>query len=231
MVGLEDTSHPTRVDERRAGEKIINPYGTEKRSFTMFKSDLRRDALLFCGLLVFGVICGAWVDIPNVKPIAAIALFGGVVLGRTYLAVACPLAIIGLTVFGQAVASWPIQLTIAAGLLSGVCAGRWVRHRGLLETSMRHSRSVIMSLAASSVACSIAFYLVSNWGWWQFSGFYPPTVNGLGACLIAGLPFLFNTVVGDLCFSATLFGLAAAVVHNPIKSAIWTAFKAAPFRS
>ncbi len=197
----------------------------------MLKSDLRRDVLLFCGLLVFGVIGAAWVDIPNVNPIAAIALFGGVVFGRAYLAIACPLAIIGLTIFGQAVASWPIQLTIAAGLLVGVCAGRLVRHRAMLGSASRITRSAIVAVAASSLACSLAFYVVSNWGWWQFSGFYPPTVAGLGACLISGLPFLFNTLVGDLCFNATLFGLAAAVVHNPIKSAIWTAFKAAPFRS
>jgi hypothetical protein len=197
----------------------------------MFNSDWRRDAVLFCGLLVFGVACAAWVEIPNVKPIAAIALFGGVVFGRAYLAVACPLAIIGLTIFGQAVASWPIQLTIGAGLLLGVCAGRWVRQRALPGTTWRLSRSALMSLAASSIACSFAFYLVSNWGWWQFAGFYPPTAAGLVACLMAGLPFLFNTVVGDLCFNATLFGLAAAVVHSPSKSAIWTAFKAAPFRS
>ena len=197
----------------------------------MLKSNLRRDVILVCTLLIFGAICGKWIDIPNVKPIAAIALFSGVVFSSTILAVVCPLIVIWLTIFGQAVAAWPIQLAIAAGLLFGVGAGRLVRRRALLLSATWTSHRAILNLIAASLTCSLVFYFVSNWGWWQFSNFYPPTVEGLLACLIAGLPFLVNTVVGDLCFNVALFGLAAAVVFNPIKSAIWMAFRAAPLRN
>ena len=41
---------------------------------------------------------------------------------------------------------------------------------------------------------------------WLFSGFYPLTLAGLGACYVAAIPFFQNTVAGDLFYSALLFG-------------------------
>jgi len=63
------------------------------------------------------------------------------------------------------------------------------------------ARVVTASLFASAV-----FFFVSNFSTWAETTLYPKTAAGLMACYVAGLPFLKNTVMGDLFFSTVLFG-------------------------
>jgi hypothetical protein len=65
------------------------------------------------------------------------------------------------------------------------------------------------------VACSLLFFLLSNGAVWAFSGMYSPTWQGLTQCYIAALPFLERTVLGDLFWTAVLFGGAWLVQHRP----------------
>ncbi|MFN4080754.1 MAG: DUF6580 family putative transport protein [Saprospiraceae bacterium] len=51
------------------------------------------------------------------------------------------------------------------------------------------------------------FFAISNFGVWFGSGMYPHTGAGLAACYAAGLPFLDNTIMSDLAYSAALFGV------------------------
>ena len=41
---------------------------------------------------------------------------------------------------------------------------------------------------------------------------YPKTFAGLIECLIAGLPFIKGTLIGDLSYSLLFFGLHTAVI-------------------
>lgn len=61
----------------------------------------------------------------------------------------------------------------------------------------------ILGAALTSTAI---FFLVSNFGSWLHSPVYPPTLSGLLTCYAAGIPFLKGTMLGDLLFSAVLFG-------------------------
>jgi hypothetical protein len=63
-----------------------------------------------------------------------------------------------------------------------------------------------LRVGAGAVASSILFFLVSNFGTWLSSGMYPHTFAGLTACYVAAIPFLQNTLAGDLFFSGLLFG-------------------------
>jgi len=49
-------------------------------------------------------------------------------------------------------------------------------------------------------------FVITNFGMWLFSGFYPRTLAGLEACYVAAIPFFQNTVAGDLFYAALLFG-------------------------
>jgi hypothetical protein len=60
----------------------------------------------------------------------------------------------------------------------------------------------------------MVFFLVSNFSVWLESGMYPKSVAGLLACYAAGLPFLGNTVFGDLFYSAVMFGSYAWVMQK-----------------
>jgi hypothetical protein len=73
---------------------------------------------------------------------------------------------------------------------------------GLTLAKNVNSKSVLLA----SLACSAAFYLITNFGVWQSGTMYPKTSVGLAACYTAGLPFLMNSLIGDLSFAALLFG-------------------------
>ncbi|MDR0574632.1 MAG: hypothetical protein LBG96_11490 [Tannerella sp.] len=47
---------------------------------------------------------------------------------------------------------------------------------------------------------------VTNFGVWFSSGMYPQTLVGLQACYIAGIPFFWNTLLGDVVYTGVLFG-------------------------
>lgn len=53
------------------------------------------------------------------------------------------------------------------------------------------------------------FFLVSNFGVWASGTMYPMNFEGLMTCYAAGIPFLKGTMLGDLVYSAVLFGTFA----------------------
>jgi hypothetical protein len=70
-------------------------------------------------------------------------------------------------------------------------------------------RVTALRVGALSVAGSLLFFLVTNFGVWLGSGMYPKTAAGLAAAYVAGLPFLQNTLAGTLFFATVLFGAFA----------------------
>ena len=60
---------------------------------------------------------------------------------------------------------------------------------------------VLASLSGSTI-----FYLISNFGVWAFSPMYAKTLTGLVQCYSLALPFYGTSLMGDLVYSAILFG-------------------------
>ena len=52
-------------------------------------------------------------------------------------------------------------------------------------------------IAAGTLAASLSFFALSNFGVWLTSGMYPHTSAGLMACYVAALPFFQYTLLGD----------------------------------
>jgi hypothetical protein len=59
---------------------------------------------------------------------------------------------------------------------------------------------------SASIASSILFFIVSNFGVWFNGILYPFNVDGLITCYIAAIPFFKNTLFSDLFYSMLLFG-------------------------
>ncbi len=143
----------------------------------------------------------------NFTPIAAIALFGAAYFNRQWLMLVAPFAALFLTdlflnnviyreLYGNQftlITSWWIYAAFALVMLAGF---------GLFRNKVTGMRVLGASLSASAI-----FFLVTNFSVWVESGMYPKTATGLGACYTAGIPFLGNTVLGDLFFSAAMFGV------------------------
>ncbi len=133
---------------------------------------------------------------PNVTPLAAIALFGGAHFADKRLAFLVPLAALLLS---DLILGLHSQMPgVYAGFALVVCVGFVLRGR---------TRALPVAVAALIGSC--VFYLVSNFGVWATGSWYPKTAAGLGACYVAGIPFFRNSLVGDLFYTALLFGIFA----------------------
>ena len=94
----------------------------------------------------------------------------------------------------------------------------WYAAMVLLGSGLLAKRTTVTRIVGGSLTASITFYLLSNFGSWLASSYYPHTWAGLVGCLTAGEPawpatvfFFRHTVTGDLLFSALMFGLPVAV--------------------
>ena len=130
---------------------------------------------------------------PNMTAVTALALFAGATLSRPRYAFLVPL-----------VAMLVSDLLI--GFYSGMAfvygAFMVIVGIGLLLRGRRH----LLGVGAATLASSVIFYLITNFGVWVGSGLYPQTGAGLVACYTAALPFFRNMVTGDLFYAALFFG-------------------------
>jgi hypothetical protein len=130
---------------------------------------------------------------PNFTPIGAMALFSGAYLGRRALAFAAPLG--ALLLSDLVLGFYHGMATVYASVALIVVLG-----------AMALKRVSPIRVGAAALASSVLFFVITNFGMWLFSGFYPRTVAGLEACYVAAIPFFQNTVAGDLFYATLLFG-------------------------
>jgi hypothetical protein len=76
----------------------------------------------------------------------------------------------------------------------------------LIGGAMLKNRPNVMPAIAASLVASVMFFLITNYGTWVTGVLYPKTADGLMMAYTAGIPFFRNSVLGDLFFTAILFG-------------------------
>lgn len=130
---------------------------------------------------------------PNFAPIAAMALFGGAYFSKKSLAFAVPLLAMIVTdaVIGFHSSMWIVYLSFALIVLIGMLMLKNVN---------------IKNVVLASVTASISFFIITNFGVWAFGTMYPKNITGLIECYIAAIPFIQNTLLGDLFYSGIMFG-------------------------
>lgn len=130
---------------------------------------------------------------PNFAPIAAMALFGGAYFSKKSFAFAVPLAAMFLTdaIIGFHSGMWLVYFSFALIVVIGI-----------LMLKKVNVKNVILA----SVTASISFFIITNFGVWAFGTMYPKNIAGLIECYIAAIPFIQNTLAGDLLFSGLMFG-------------------------
>ncbi len=136
---------------------------------------------------------------PNFTPIAAIALFGAAAFERKWLGLVVPLAAMLLSDALIGFHSNMDAVYVSFGLT-------WLL--GLIALQ----KPTAGRIALVSLVSSVLFFLITNFAVWYGSTYYPQTAAGLLTCYMAGLAFYNNTsfflngLLGDLFFSAVLFG-------------------------
>ena len=166
------------------------------------RADLWMDLALVAFLIALDVVARLLPHAPGFMPVAASALFAGRMLRIPALAVIVPLAAMMLSSAVLGPDDWRISLIVYVAIslpaVAGMLSRRW---------------SGIAATVAVMVPCSLAFFAISNFAVWAFSGIYSLDFAGLTQCYVAALPFLQNTVAGDLFWTGVLFG-GAWVIQN-----------------
>ncbi len=82
----------------------------------------------------------------------------------------------------------------------------WAWYAAMLWFGTTLSNSGAVRIMGSSLAGSVSFFVISNFAVWAAWDMYPRTFAGLMTCYDAGIPFFRHAVVGDLLFTAVMFG-------------------------
>ena len=141
---------------------------------------------------------------PNFSPVEAIALFGGAYFASRAWALVVPLVAMFVS-------------DLALGLMLGgtyfeyfASAGFWLVYACIAISTVLgfglRGRVNGARVLGYSLAGSVLFFLVTNFGTWFGGSMYPQTGAGLVAAYVAGIPFFQWTVLGTLFYAALLFG-------------------------
>ncbi|MEA3079317.1 MAG: hypothetical protein QOF05_725 [Sphingomonadales bacterium] len=153
------------------------------------------DILMILFLIGLDVAARLLLHTWNVSPVAASALFAGLMLRRRWLALLVPLAALALSDAVIGFDDWRMASVVYAALALPAVAGILGRRYGA-------SRVVV----PAALACSLIFFAATNLAVWAFSGMYSLDMAGLIQCYTLALPFLKYTIAGDLFWCAALFG-------------------------
>lgn len=141
-------------------------------------------------LIVMGFLMRVIPHVPNVAPVAAIALFAGAYLDRR-------------------VTPWvPLAIMVASDLIIGlhdVVLYTWGAFVliGFLGTYLKNNRTTGTVFTATVFSAAL-FFIITNFGVWL--AWYPHTWQGMSQCYVNAIPFLRNMLIGNIVFAAALFG-------------------------
>lgn len=150
--------------------------------------------LVILSIIVFAIALFRILPHPaNFSPVAAMALFGGAYFADKRVALIIPFA--ALLTSDLIIGLHSTMVFVYASFAMTMLIGYWIRnHQG------------VVAIASAAVASSVLFFLVTNFGSWLSHDMYPMTAQGLVQSYVAGLPFFQNTLLGNLFFSALMFG-------------------------
>ncbi len=131
--------------------------------------------------------------LPNVSPVAAMALFGGAYFADKRMAFIVPF--VALFLSDLLLGLHNSMIFVYAGFALTVAIG-----------FLLQNRVTITNTAFAVVASSVLFFLLTNFGAWMMSGLYAKTAGGLMQAYAAGIPFFQNSLLGNLVFAAVIFG-------------------------
>lgn len=159
-------------------------------------SKLSINSLLIIGAIVAFVVVFRLVPHPaNFAPVGALALMGGLLLPRKY---ALWLPITAMAISDLIIGVHPLVLwTWGSFMIIALMSSTFLAKRNI----------GVGTIFAGALASGLLFFAVTNFGVWLQSGMYSHTFTGLVQCYYNALPFLRNTLLGDIFFSAAFYAV------------------------
>ena len=129
----------------------------------------------------------------NFAPIGAIALFAGAQFTDKRAAFIVPIFAL---LIGDLITGLHSLIPFVYGCFAlNVLLGFWIKR------DRSTNRTIVATLSGA-----IIFFLITNFGSWLAFDTFPKTASGLLACYASAIPYLINSLLGDLFYVAVLFG-------------------------
>lgn len=130
---------------------------------------------------------------PNFTPVAAIALFGGAFMTRKAFAFVIPFAALLLSDIFLGFHNYMLAVYVSFALTVGL---------GILLSKKVN----VLTVLGGAVASAVLFFIITNFAVWMLTPQYTKDFAGLISCYTMALPFFNNGIMGDVFYSAVLFG-------------------------
>lgn len=199
-----------------------NLFGTQQDTMTLpetaagprqeawLRRGLGMELLVFALIVAVGASSRLWLqELPNFKPVAALALFAGFYFRRFWLAVVAVVVIMLVSDSWLGAYDWRLTISVYGSLglasLIGWFVQRWARKAGDADRPAGGRRW--LQFAAASVVMSTTFFVLTNGAVWCIGGWYSGDLLGLAQCYVAAIPFYRATLIGDLMFTGAIMGV------------------------
>ena len=159
----------------------------------MLTKYIRLNTLAISAIILALAVFRLLPHLPNISPVAAMALFGGAYFADRRMAFIVPFAALFLSdlILGM----HKSMIFVYEGFSLTVFIGFALKDRvGITNT------------AFAMIAASLLFFALTNFGAWMTSGIYEKSANGLMQAFAAGIPFFQNSLLGNMVFAAVIFG-------------------------
>jgi hypothetical protein len=160
-----------------------------------------REQALLAGLLVVFAIATRVIfnmaHIYNFNAVMAAGLFAGAYLGSRRIGIVIPFTALAITDAVIGFYDWKLMAVVYGSFAIAVAFGRFYA-----------KDATLLRWIGSVLGGSLTFFVATNFAVWVLGDgtFYPHTLAGLGQCFTMAIPFYRNTLLGDMTWSAVLFG-------------------------
>jgi len=154
---------------------------------------MKNKTLIILLIILIGAFSRIIPHPPNFTAIGAISILGGLYFNKKHLAFIIPITAMILSDF---ILGYKPIISVYIAFLLIIPIGINIRKR------LTHT-----SIFKASIYASILFFLITNFTSWLYNPMYPQNLSGLIMSYTAGIPFLMNTLLGNLFFCFSLFGL------------------------
>ena len=152
----------------------------------------------------------------SVNPIIAISLFSGAIIKDRKFAFAMPLvAMFASDILLEA-------FNIAPGFYGMGQIGNYASLLFITVLGFTMKKTNLLHITGYSIVSSLLFFVLSNTNcfFFDFDYTYGHGLSGWANCLAAGIPFVKNSVITDLCFSTVIFTTYAFAIKYANRKAI-----------
>lgn len=159
--------------------------------------------LIFVALVIIvAVISRLLPHLPNITPVAAIALFGGTYINKKSIAFLFPIGILFISDLFLGI--YPEIFAVYFSFAITVMIGFLLR-----------KKDNVLNIVLASLSSSLIFFIITNFAVWIGGSYaYPMNFYGLLLCYEAAIPFFRYELFGTLAYNAMFFGTYFLVRHK-----------------